>query len=87
MKEIIFDFTQMQTRQAAHAYIKKTLQFPDYYGENLDALYDCLGEISEATTLWIPRSLIDSLGEYGQTMLTVFEEAAAHNEKLTIKLK
>lgn len=28
-----------------HKYLKEILDFPEYYGENLDALYDCLTDI------------------------------------------
>ena len=28
-----------------HDYLMEALNFPDYYGKNLDALYDCLCEI------------------------------------------
>lgn len=40
----ILDAACMETEAEAHRYMKKVLQFPDYYGENLDALYDCLNE-------------------------------------------
>ena len=28
-----------------HDYLKEVFDFPEYYGKNLDALYDCLCEI------------------------------------------
>ena len=39
---MILDALKMQTRDDAHIYLKEEFRFPDYYGENLDALYDCL---------------------------------------------
>ncbi|MBO5228579.1 MAG: barstar family protein [Lachnospiraceae bacterium] len=38
----ILDATCMQERKSAHEYLKKVLNLPDYYGGNLDALYDCV---------------------------------------------
>ncbi|MBO4783300.1 MAG: barstar family protein, partial [Lachnospiraceae bacterium] len=29
----------------AHEYLKEVFSFPEYYGKNLDALFDCLGEM------------------------------------------
>ena len=39
---MVLDALKMQTRDDAHIYLKEEFRFPDYYGENLDALYDCL---------------------------------------------
>ena len=39
---VILDASKMVSRQEAHRYLKEQLAFPDYYGKNLDALYDCL---------------------------------------------
>jgi RNAse (barnase) inhibitor barstar len=33
------------TSKTAHKYIKEGFSFPDYYGENLNAFNDCLGDL------------------------------------------
>ena len=43
-----------KTRETAHTYLKEILHLPDYYGRNLDALYDCLCEIITKTRLPFP---------------------------------
>ena len=34
-----------------HDYLKEVFDFPDYYGKNLDALYDCLCDIGVDTEI------------------------------------
>lgn len=41
---IRIDFREFDTKKELHLYLKEQCQFPDYYGCNLDALYDCLTE-------------------------------------------
>jgi ribonuclease inhibitor len=88
MKLITLDANQMGTPEQTQKYLKEVLHFPSYYGENLDALYDCLGEITEETTVRIPKHLshADALADYGNTLLQVFTQAAAENKKLTVEL-
>ena len=76
--EIILDVKEFKGKKKAHNYLKKVLKFPDYYGKNLDALYDCLGEIGEETLITVPKAIQEKgyLGEYGKTMLQVFLDAA-----------
>jgi len=38
-------------KKDGHDYLKKVLNFPDYYGKNLDALYDCLTDIGVNTEI------------------------------------
>ena len=38
-------------RTSLHEYLRETLRFPDYYGENLSALADCLAETSTPTLI------------------------------------
>ena len=42
MKEIILDFAGINSLWKLHEYFKKVFQLPDYYGNNMDALWDCL---------------------------------------------
>ena len=44
---IVLDALYMDEKETAHRYLKEKMQFPDYYGGNLDALYDCLTEVEE----------------------------------------
>jgi len=87
--EITLNEKKLTGRKKAHAYLKKKLDFPDYYGENLDALYDCLGEIMEETTIVVPGGIGDKdhLGEYGQRMLQVFRDAAEENPVLKVVIR
>ena len=83
------DVKRFKGRSRAHAYLKEALRLPDYYGRNLDALYDCLGEIGEETVIVVPKAIQNKeyLGEYGKTMLQVFRDAAEENEALTVKIE
>ncbi len=90
MKYIQLAIEHMGTQARLHSYLKKQLGFPDHYGKNLDALYDCLTELSEPVTVTIPKAIegIDEgLGTYGETVVQVFREAAKRNERLHVKLK
>ena len=42
MKKAILDFTNCKYYDDLHEIIKKSLNFPDYYGKNLDAFWDCI---------------------------------------------
>ena len=59
IKNIRIDFTAIAGITDAHLRIAEALQFPDHYGKNLDALFDCLAEICNpvAVTLCRPRQL------------------------------
>ena len=43
--EIIEMYCQNWSRKNAHEKLKLALNFPDYYGENLDAFADCLSDM------------------------------------------
>ena len=51
MKRAVLDFSGCQYLNELHERIQVALEFPDYYGKNLDALYDCLTEIGIETEI------------------------------------
>ena len=44
-EQYTLDFSKIERWEEFHQIIKKELDFPDYYGENWDALWDCLTEM------------------------------------------
>lgn len=84
MNEIILDGGRMTSKSAAHKYIKELMNFPEYYGENLDALWDLLSTYSEAISIYLINegNLNENLGEYGKLLMGVFQEAAYENAKI-----
>lgn len=48
------DFSGAETSREMHRAIKEGLKLPEYYGNNLDALWDCLkGDIETPCEIWI----------------------------------
>lgn len=78
---IVLDASRMDGRRNAHEYLKEMLALPDYYGNNLDALYDCLTELPQTQVAF---ENTDNAPEYFKKVYRVFRDAARHNENLTI---
>ncbi|MCR5475736.1 MAG: barstar family protein [Lachnospiraceae bacterium] len=83
-REFVLDCAQMTDRDTAHEYIAHELEFPDYYGKNLDALFDCLTQMDECSILFTNLDALEMLGDYSGAMLAVFEEAEAINDDLCL---
>lgn len=87
MREIILDGKFMTDKKSTHKYLAEKLDFPDYYGNNLDALYDCLNSISEETCFSFINTEVaeENLEAYFSMILTVFEDSVIENHYLMIK--
>ena len=88
-RRLTLNAKRMATREDAHAHIKARLRLPGWYGHNLDALNDCLGEINRPTRIIVrfAPSLRESLGDYGTKILDVLERAAEENPNLQISFR
>lgn len=73
---IKLDGKKMTDRKAMHDYLKKALMLPEYYGANMDALNDCLGEmnIKDSVEIMNVDAMKEALGFYGEKLIQVFED-------------
>ena len=85
---IELDCRQMADKQAVHAYLKQALSLPEYYGNNLDALFDILTEYEEPVELVLTywHLLSDRLGSYGAALLETLRDASEENPALEVTL-
>jgi ribonuclease inhibitor len=80
-----------KTKADFHKILKERLNLPNYYGSNLDALWDCI-----TTDVKLPLKIIwkdfnkskENLGDYAYYAVTLFREAAVyHKEDFTFVVK
>ena len=85
VKRVLIDCSRMTSKETLHRYLKETLALPEYYGGNLDALFDCLTEVNQPVVLEFehPNALIP-LGNYGEALMSTFRDAALENPMLTL---
>ena len=73
---IILDGARMDSRADLHTELREKLSLPDYYGGNLDALNDCLGEFTERQLVVIENAgaLLEADAAYAARLLRVFSD-------------
>ncbi|AQS52479.1 Barstar [Jeotgalibaca dankookensis] len=85
MEKILLDGADFTSREILHTILQEKLHLPDYYGRNLDALWDLLTTDFSKKMIVVrnPQSIKDNLGGYGETLLGVFRELAIKNRNIT----
>jgi len=88
MKVILLNGAKMRDRESAHDYLKRKLSLPDYYGNNLDALWDCLTADFSPKKIIIYNldKLIETPDSYGESIISLLQEAARDNEYIEVKI-
>lgn len=81
--------SSITSKEQLHQLLAERFAFPPYYGKNLDALHDCLCELSQPVQLIISEkeALCKQLGDYGSRFLLVLEDSADENELLQIEYR
>lgn len=86
MKTYTLFCKDITTKEALHEALAQLMEFPEYYGKNLDALYDVLTDITEDVELEIMDfdCLTEALGKYATSFERVLVDATKENEHLTV---
>ena len=83
MKTVVIDFHDFNDSKSVHEFLAERLDFPDYYGKNLDALYDVLTtDIRDVNILVLPTGR-----DWEQRMIKVFTDSAAENPYFSVGVK
>ena len=82
MMKATLDALRLQSKDEAHKYLREALNFPEYYGENLDALHDCLTELDDVSVEFVNTDKVT--GGYFARVMGVFKDSAEENPDLKI---
>lgn len=81
---IDLDSEKLRQRGPAHEYLAQMLGFPDYYGKNLDALFDSLTELRNCTIVLKDGDALLQSDCYGAKVIRVMQEAAQANPGIAL---
>ena len=88
MREIIIDEANFSSVAEVHSFLADELSFPDYYGANLDALNDCLGDVDEACKISLyvdgPQGEEGELASWFPKLVRSFLRASRENDELEV---
>lgn len=71
--------------EAIHEQLAQALQFPDFYGRNLDALYDCMTDVQTDVTFHLKN--ISALGRRGPALQILLQKAAVLNPHIHLEME
>ncbi|WP_103575124.1 barstar family protein [Campylobacter concisus] len=83
MKSVILDAKKMLKKEKMHEYFAKKFDLPEYYGKNLDALFDCLCEINEPTLIKLKN---ENALDDGKSLTQLFRDVCSENALVKFEL-
>lgn len=87
MEHITLDGRKMQDKDTVHQYLKTVLYLDEYYGNNLDALWDALSTSHHPLEIRLiyREEMLEQLGSYGESIIKVFEDVAEENQRIVFR--
>ena len=87
MKIIVIDFSECKYPMDLHNEIREKLELPEWYGNNLDALWDMLTGFIETpvqiTVIYKPENkAAENLKESVLKIIEIFKEASEEEEEI-----
>jgi ribonuclease inhibitor len=85
-RRIRLDGSRLTNREDMSTYMQSLFGFPEYFGRNLDALKDCLEEVSEEVYIVMDHECISAMcgNPYAYKVLLIIGRAAENNPNLHI---
>ena len=84
-QKYVIDFRDIEYYMEIHPIIKHAMDFPDYYGCNLDALWDCLTDML-GMKLHIEILGLDLIerkfGDTAKKLIDIFKEFKHHDDDI-----
>ena len=87
--EVIIRERDVADRDDIHAALAAGLAFPSYYGASLNALDDCLGDVSRPSLVRVARERGEDLpvGDYLDKVCVCLMRAARENPALDVEVR
>lgn len=81
MYQVTIDCFEIRDQETFHRVFSQRLRLPAWYGENLDALFDCLTDLTKPTTITLigVQAMLNNLGSYGRAAINAIEAAEREN--------
>lgn len=88
MKTIIIDGNEIISMNNIHRIFAEELSFPEWYGRNLDALYDCLGDVTEEVEIIVENKdeLEENLGISFEKLCRLLDAVCEENDNIEVKM-
>lgn len=86
MREFIINGEAMTSKKAMYTHLNRVFSFPNYFGNNLDALWDLLTEENEPTVIYFKHiaKLIEHMDGYGEKLIQVFQNLEQTTDNYTV---
>lgn len=87
MRTLAINEKSTETPEALHSTLSAGLAFPNYYGENLSALNDCLGDVDAPVRIVLTRAPEALRKEWMDGFIRVLSRTSAENPNLDFVLE